>query len=365
MTQERPPTNTALQNTPPRSNRNALVADVQSGLEKMRPQFQVMLPSHIKPEAFERVVMTAVNNSPDLLDADRRSLFLACTLAAQDGLLPDKREGALVIYKDKTGKKLVQWMPMVYGLIKKMRQSGEITNVIARIVYQKEIDSGRFTFTISDGEEHLHHDPMLWGDRGEKVLVYASAKFKDGHVEAYPMHKTDVMKRKAMSKSSSGPWQSWEEEMWLKTAIRYLAKKLPLSAEMMSAIGRDEPSEFDRMKTAAQDIGAAAALLASQAHEEIIDAGDASFDPETGEIIVGTHEENQALTAAEEMLLKAFEGLDDLQIDTVTKVDEFAARARALLDDCPITDEERSKINGRFNTAVLTKTRELLKKGKQ
>lgn len=225
---------------------------VRQGLEQMAPQFAAVLPAHIKAERFQRVVMTAINTNPDLLNADRRSLFNACAQAASDGLLPDKREGALVIFKDKAGKKLVQWMPMVFGIIKKIRQSGEIDSIGARIVYQKEIDDGRFKFVVEDGKEKLFHDPMLWGDRGEKVLVYAYARFKEtGHVEYAPLHKADVMKRKAASKSAAfgGPWKDWEDEMWLKTAIRAIAKRLPLSAELLSEIERnDEPTQFDQMR---------------------------------------------------------------------------------------------------------------------
>lgn len=237
------------------------IVQIKDGLEKMRPQLAMSLPNHIKPERFERVVMTAVNNNPKLLTADRRSFFNACTKAANDGLVPDGREGALVIYGNQ-----VQWMPMVFGLIKLIRQSGEIDSVGARIVYQKEIDDGRFKFVIEEGKEKLYHDPMLWGDRGDMVLVYAYARFKDtGNVEYMPLHRLDVMKRKNASRSaSSGPWKDWESEMWLKTAIRALAKRLPLSAEVLSRIENDEaPTEFDNMRSAA-----IAQLAALPEHDE-------------------------------------------------------------------------------------------------
>lgn len=253
---------TALATTPAPEKVLPPIAQLQHGLEQMRPKFAAVLPNHISPERFERTVMTAVNTNPELLQADRRSLFNSCAQAASDGLLPDKREGALVIFKDKAGKKLVQWMPMVFGIIKKIRQSGEIDSIGARIVYQKEIDDGRFRFVVEDGKEKLYHDPMLWGDRGKKVLVYAYARFKEtGHVEYAPLHADDVLKRKAASKSAAygGPWKDWEDEMWLKTAIRAIAKRLPLSAELLSEIERDpEPTHFDELRNAAMtQLGAA------------------------------------------------------------------------------------------------------------
>ena len=219
----------------------------------MTGNIKAVLPQHISPERFNRVVMTAVNLNPDLVSADRRSLFNACTKAATDGLIPDGREGALVIFKDKSGKKLVQWLPMVGGLLKLIGQSGAIDSIGARIVFQKEIDDHRFKFVIEDGKEKLFHDPMLWGDRGPKVLVYAYARFKDGgYVEHAVLHRQDVEKRRAASRSSGGPWSSWEDEMWLKTAIRYIAKRLPLSPDILQKVESDnEPTHFDEMRSAA------------------------------------------------------------------------------------------------------------------
>src|SRR5262249_40295157 len=139
----------------------------------------------------------------------------------------------------------------------------------------------RFEYFVSDGREQLRHEPMLYGDRGDKVLVYAYARFKNGRVAYKPIHRDDVLKRKKASRAQSGPWTSWEDEMWLKTAIRMLAKTMPLSAEVMGAIERDEePTTFDRLKNEAQDIANAAAQFSGQApaiedhsdEPEIIDA---------------------------------------------------------------------------------------------
>lgn len=254
-------------------------------LQKMRPQLSLVLPSHIKVERFERVVITAVNNKPDLLTCDARSLFNACTKAAQDGLLPDGREGALVPFKDENNKKIVQWMPMVFGLKKLVRQSGEIESIDARIVFSNEIKDERFEYVIYEGREQLRHEPMLWGDRGEKVLVYAYARWKSGQVEYHPMHRDDVMKRKSKSRAKKGPWFDWEDEMWLKTAIRGLAKKLPLSAETQRAIDRDEePSEFERQKTdAVQSIEAAASMMGAPQIEHDAETGEITDAREPGE----------------------------------------------------------------------------------
>lgn len=220
------------------------------------------MPSHITPERFQRVVVTAANLNPDLLRADRRSLFNACSKAASDGLLPDGRDGALVIFrtkeKDAEGKERyiqkVQWMPMVAGIIKKARQSGEISSLGARIVYQNEIDSGRFTHKVVDGIPKVDHEPLLWGDRGKPVLVYSFVQFRDGSTDFEFLHRDDVMKIRNVSRAKdSGPWKDWEEEMWKKSAIRRHAKRLPISSELFDTISRDdEMTEFERQRQEAE-----------------------------------------------------------------------------------------------------------------
>lgn len=76
---------------------NAFRAD----LESMKPQFEVALPPHVSVDRFIRVLVTAVQATPALLNVEQKSLLQASMKCAQDGLLPDGREAALVIFKDK------------------------------------------------------------------------------------------------------------------------------------------------------------------------------------------------------------------------------------------------------------------------
>src|SRR5260370_23824313 len=67
-------------------------------LEQQMTNFKIMLPSNIPPEKFQRILITAVMQEPDLLYADRRSFLLAAQKCALDGLLPDAREAVLLVY---------------------------------------------------------------------------------------------------------------------------------------------------------------------------------------------------------------------------------------------------------------------------
>lgn len=70
-------------------------------LAVLKTEIEKVLPAHVTPEKFMRVVLTAISQNPELYRADRRSLLTSAINAAQDGLLPDGREAAFVIFRTK------------------------------------------------------------------------------------------------------------------------------------------------------------------------------------------------------------------------------------------------------------------------
>lgn len=209
-------------------------------LVKMQPEFQAALPPQIPVEKFIRTTLTAVQMNPELLGADRRSLLGACMKAAQDGLLLDGREAAPVIFRTKEGPK-VQYMPMVGGILKKIRNSGELASISAHVVYDKD----HFEYELGDNE-NIVHKPFLGEDRGKPIAVYAVAKTKDGAIYREVMSVADVDKvRQASRAKDAGPWVQWWDEMAKKTVIRRMAKRLPSSADVDQVLQSDnEASGF-------------------------------------------------------------------------------------------------------------------------
>ena len=204
--------------------RNALTSP------QMMAQFKAALPDHIAPEKFLRIVLTAVNKTPKLLECDRKSLFASCMLAAQDGLLPDGRESVLVIFGN-----AATYMPMVGGIMKKIRNSGELKSLSANIVYEND----KFEYYVDENGEHFRHSPVFTGERGAMVAVYAQALTTSGGVYFDLMSKDDVKKVQSKARSKN-IWSEWESEMWKKTAIRRLSKKLPMSTDLEITIRRDD-----------------------------------------------------------------------------------------------------------------------------
>ena len=217
---------------------------IREQMDRREAEFAAALPAHIPVERFKRVLLTAVQNNPDLVDADRPSLWNAAMRSAQDGLLPDGRDGAIVIYNTKDKRngrevwiKKAQWMPMVFGVLKKIRNSGEVALITARVVYGGD----RFRYWIDEEGEHVFYEPADEPDTNTVRRVFAMAKTKDGELYVEPLTPKGIEKIRSVSKSKDrGPWVEWWEEMAKESAIRRLAKRLPMSTGLDDLMRRDD-----------------------------------------------------------------------------------------------------------------------------
>lgn len=211
--------------------------EIKGTLDKMSPQFRAALPAHIPVERFQRVAQTAILNDPGLAKADRRSLMAACVKAAQAGLLPDGREAALVTFKDQA-----VFMPMVGGILKLVRNSGELKSITSQVVYEKDA----FRYWTDEQGEHISHEPQIFGERGSPIGVYSLAVLKDGGVYIEVMTAEQISAVKNVSRGKGGPWSGpFETEMWRKTAVKRLAKRLPLSTDIEITLREDDEDNYD------------------------------------------------------------------------------------------------------------------------
>jgi recombination protein RecT len=208
------------------------IAEARQQLTLMEPQFRAALPTHIPAERFRRVLETVLQTNPALLmKCDRRSLWNAAMRAAQDGLLPDGREGAIVPYKGQA-----QWMPMIAGLRKKAHNSGEISTWDAHCVYEND----DFVYQLGD-EPFIRHQPAL-GKRGAIIAAYSVAKLKDGSLSREVMTIEEIEGIRSKSKAEFGPWNDpiFYPEMARKTVLRRHAKALPMSSDLEVTVERDD-----------------------------------------------------------------------------------------------------------------------------
>lgn len=297
--------NAPTNNLPVQRKEMPPIVKLNSQLEERAEEFRKALPAHITPEKLQRTVMTAAQANPDLLAADRQSLITSCMKAAQDGLLPDGREAALVIFNTKANGqwvKQVQYMPMVYGLRKKIVQSGEIISLQTGLVYRAEMEAGAFLYEVGM-DPPIRHRPMLDLPAEELtddkiVAAYSMAKMKDGTVSVEVMRRGEIDKVRQVSQTGAvgktyndgkpkppkGPWVDWFGEMARKTVMRRHSKTLPMSGDVIIDV---EGRELEIASRAAQLLDAVEpdAPVSLPSPDELDAQGGETIDKDTGEVI--------------------------------------------------------------------------------
>lgn len=223
--------------------------------EHARDQLAAVAAKHMNPDRMMRVVASAIRTTPKLQQCEPLSFLGALMQCASLGLEPNTILGHAYLIpfdkkeKDENGKWRVvrtdvQLIVGYKGLIDLARRSGHITSLSANIHY----DDDELWEYEEGTEARLRHRPGPLS--GKKLHAYAIAKFKDGGHAYVVLPWSHVMKIRDGSqgwqtavkfgKAAESPWGKHEDEMAKKTAIRALAKYLPLSVELMDAMSVDD-----------------------------------------------------------------------------------------------------------------------------
>lgn len=200
----------------------------------MKPELARAMPEHRRGDAdrFMRALESSCNKVPKLLQANPKSLFGAAMACAEDGLIPNGREAALVPFKGD-----VTYIPMISGILKLMRNSDEVKEILSAVVYEND----EFVFELGD-EPRLVHRPAMQGDRGKMTGAYAVVTTKDDGKYREYMSRDQIIAVKKIVKANNTPWNGpFESEMWRKTVLRRLAKSCPLSSDrLIDLTSRDD-----------------------------------------------------------------------------------------------------------------------------
>ena len=225
--------------------------------DRMTSQLTTMLEgTPVTVAKFKSVAMTAIISDPDLLAADQTSLLTACVVCARAGLLPDKKEAALVVRNSKkkvldakTGARKEIWidqvtfMPMVRGLYKLANGSGNVRRIRAHLVHAG--DEFRYSYGVVPVCEHR---PALGGKQGLPTHAYAIAVLTDGTIDLEVMTIAEVNEVRRWSKMPKGSaWGAADMphgEMAKKTVLHRICKRLDLSPDARAAVNTVE-AEYD------------------------------------------------------------------------------------------------------------------------
>lgn len=218
-----------------------IVAGIRS--DTFREQIAKALPEGVDIDRFERATVTALLANPDIAKGDRDSLFQAVIRSAQDGLVPDGREAALVMFGQK-----VTYMPMIGGYRKIAAEYGWL--IRAHVVYAND----EYEYELGLDEKLTHKPPRPGVERGDRIAAYAIGVHRDGRKVFWPMSADDIDACRKVSRTASrGPWVEWTDRMWEKTAGRRLFERLPLDPA--------DRERIDRVLAAELALGEAANML--------------------------------------------------------------------------------------------------------
>ena len=208
-------------------------------------------------EAYCRVVLNAMVQTPALAECDLGSLQQALLAALNAGLVPDGKEAVIVPFKGKAA-----LIPCIKGMIKLVQQARPGTVLRVMVVYAGD------EWNYAEGlHPRLDHIPSPSASQGEADVTYAYATARiPGATE--PMY--DVMSRGEIDRyraySRSPSWGTNFVEQSKNPVLRRLLKRLP-----MSGLALEVPAALEHVDT----LEDAAAL------------GDVNVVPTTGEIIDG------------------------------------------------------------------------------
>lgn len=221
----------AVATTAPKTFRDLITAPAY------KEQLQQALPRGITAERMVRVVLTAMNKSPKLMECTKETLWESVLNCASLGLFPDALGRAYLVPYGKSCQLIIGYK----GLIDLAYRSDRIASIQLVVVRQGD---------------HFKREPLAMppishvikeaeGDAFRPMThVYSVVYLKDcANPSVDVMSKREVDEIRQRSKTGgSGPWQTDYEEMAKKTVFRRHAKVLPMSAELVHALEVDGDS---------------------------------------------------------------------------------------------------------------------------
>lgn len=255
------------------SNMDALMAL----LAQNKKAIASALPKHLTPERICRVAVNTITKTPALARCNPATLAMAIIEASSLGIEIDGRGLAYLVPFGNE----VQLIYGYKGLMDLAYRSGKVVSIMAEVIGKND------KYNIVQGlDPKLEHIPNL-EDRGEIIAAYAIAFMKDGSKQFIVVPRSDLDKIKNASKSKSGPWQTWPEEMAKKTAIKRLCKMLPLSPEIQRATSLDDQADAGVAQTFCESLDDAVIDIPMAEHQsqepesQADQAQDSREDPET------------------------------------------------------------------------------------
>lgn len=262
---------------------------VKDWLESHKADLEQVLPRHVTAGRLARVALGSIRRTPKLGECSPRSLIASIMEASVLGLEIGTLGAAyLVPFRDKRRGMEATLIVGYRGLIDLARRSGQIVSIHAYAVVNgsdldgvvlRDSDGDHFRYALGL-EPTVEHVPAPEVDRTDPRLIshaYAVAKLVGGGTQFVVLTRAEIEQVRKQSRAGrSGPWVTHWIAMALKTAVRRLAKFLPMSVEMQRMDARETAIDLGLPTEYLPEV--AGAMDTIDADGEVIDEGEAVAD---------------------------------------------------------------------------------------
>lgn len=224
---------------------------VRSVIATMTDALDDLLPTGMDEKRFATLVVSACKSAPDLLQCfdtkqGRSTVLLAAVQAASLGLEPNtKTEECWLTPRRHKGIWECELQIGWKGYVKLSYRSPRIAAVDPDVVYSTD----HFVYERSLPHDRFEHRPAPADVRysGDLTYAYCIVRYTSGGYKLVLLDRADIEKRRAMSDSWKSdqrrtdgkvysPWNTWEREMWLKSAVRAARAYMDLTPQVEAAL---------------------------------------------------------------------------------------------------------------------------------
>lgn len=221
------------------------------------PEAKKLLGTKEAADSFTRVVLTAFNKSPSLMKCSHMSLMAAIMDLCALRLMPNTMQGHAYLIPRRVDDTLICNVEIGYrGYCELAYRGGMVADIDGNV-----IRDGDFIEYREGTEGFVHFKRQLGKGRSARELMgcYIVVAMKSGvnHVKVLDADQLEGF-RKAMlrqNKNKATPaWTFFEDEMYLKSALKRVGKLLPLGDYVQKAIEIEQrnvellPQSVDRPK---------------------------------------------------------------------------------------------------------------------
>jgi recombination protein RecT len=228
-------------------------------------------------KVFAGILISAQKN-PQIFKCTPESILISAYNCLEFEMLSGNRnECALIPRKNKDSQNLeLHFQPMVYGIINTAYDSGAIIKIDCEVICENDF------FEYEQGSEiKLTFKKQLFDERGKILGAYCVAKLPNGQqvIEVMNVKELEKIRKKAQT---DYVWRDNLEEMYRKTVVKRVFKRLPKKGEKLEKIIEIDNS-LERPDISEPDNSKATGIMARFGMNELPEPEKQEEFPETNE----------------------------------------------------------------------------------